>query len=940
MTRARSLFLLATAALLISSCGKKPEQATTVTPAPTAPARAYDYQHTTLDNGMQVISLEDHSSPIVAVQVWYHVGSKDEKPDRHGFAHMFEHMMFRGTENIGPKAHFGYVHRVGGSNNAYTSFDNTTYIQEVPAAQLEMVLWLEAERMGFLKINQGYFDTERGVVAEEYRMGREQPYGTLIDKVLPQLFPGHPYSWSPIGDMDDLAAASVDELQEFWNTYYVPNNATLVVVGDVDHAKVEELAKKYFGWFPRYPDPPRPKIPAASQSEARKITLKENNGPAPLIALVYRTVATGHDDELALSMLSQILGQGESSRVYRDLVVDNELAMFAVAMGMSLEAEGIFAVGAVLSLLGSKPDEALAKIREQIALIQRDGVTADELAKAKNNALRAAVEGQLVIGSKAQVLGDAAVIKKDLAGVNSQFDDIRKVTAADITRVAKTYLVSARESEIRVEPNILGFLAKRLSGGDKGDDAPKPPDSDKISGSGSGKPGLVRPAYLGKTPPVGPTQTTKLAVDTSRRTLANGLEVVIIPNREVPFVSFNLGLEYGAYADPADMPGLASMAASMLTRGTVDKSYAALSSELDQHAIRIGGGAALDRGMVTASAVTDHADRAMDLLAQVVRSPTFPAKELEALVKQMRTGMAVSEKSPEYAAEKELRRRLFPGHPYRRLASGESDDLGKITSAALAAWWSAHCRPDSVVLYIAGDVSADDGFALAEKYFADWAATGGKPEVTLPALPAPAKTKIYLVDRKGEQSQIRVGQLGITRHHRAYVSARVLSEVFGGSFNARLNDRIRVKEGLTYGAGGGFRANRFAGRFVASTFTKNATVGRAVAAILDELGRLVTVPPTATEQGDAISYLLGSFVGNRETPQAIANDLWLIKTDGLAATYFDDYLTAVAKVTSADIVTAAKQLIDRDHLVIVVVGPADELKPQLEAIAEVEVVTN
>ena len=769
-------------------------------------------------------------------------------------------------------------------------------------------------------------------------MGREQPYGTLIDQVLPYLFPDHPYSWSPIGDMDELAAASADELQEFWNTYYVPNNATLVVVGDVEHAEVEALAKKYFGWFPRYPDPPRPKIPVSTQSEPRTITLKENNGPAPLVALVYRTVPTGHDDELALTMLSQILGQGESSRIYRDLVIDNELAMFAIAMGMSLESDGIFAVGAVLSLLGSKPDEALAKMREQIARIQKDGVTEAELAKAKNNALRTAVAGQLVVASKAQVLGEAAVIKKDLAGVNSQFDDIRKVTAADLARVANTYLVSARESEIRVEPNTIGFLLKRLSGGDKGDDAAKPIDSGEIKGAGSGKPGLVRPAAMARTPPVGPTQTTKLAVETSRRTLASGLEVVVIPNHEVPFVSFDLGLEYGAYADPADMPGLVSMATSMLTRGTVDKSYAALSAELDQHAIQIGGAAAMDRGMISASAVTDHAERAMGLLAEVVRTPTFPAKELEALVKQMRTGMAVAEKSPEYAAEKELRRRLFPGHPYQRLPTGESDDLGKITSEALAAWWKAHCRPDSVVLYISGDMTGADGFAMAEKYFADWSATGRKPAVDMPALPAPGKTKIYIVDRKGAQSQIRVGQLGITRHHDGYVTARVLSEIFGGSFNARLNDRIRVKEGLTYGARGSFSASRFAGRFVASTFTKNATVGRAVAATLDELDRLVTAPPTAKELSDATSYMLGSFVGNRETPQAIANDQWLIKTDGLPATYFDDYLAAVAKVTGADLVNAAKQLIDKDKLVIVVVGPADELKAQLKAIAEVEVV--
>ena len=200
------------------------------------PERPFNYEVSTLENGMRVITLSDHSTPIAAVQVWYHVGSKDERPDRTGFAHMFEHMMFRGTQNIGPKAHFEYIRKVGGDTNAYTSFDNTTYIQEVPSNQVEMVMWLEAERMAFLKINDGYFDTERNVVAEEYRLGREQPYGTAPDKVLKEIFKKHPYRWTPIGDMDQLREASADELQEFWETYYVPNNAALVVVGDVNGA--------------------------------------------------------------------------------------------------------------------------------------------------------------------------------------------------------------------------------------------------------------------------------------------------------------------------------------------------------------------------------------------------------------------------------------------------------------------------------------------------------------------------------------------------------------------------------------------------------------------------------------------------------------------------------------------------------------------------------
>ncbi len=941
-TRGLIAAALIAAALAVSGCGHKPPvESGESAPATQPPAdRPFDYRTSTLSNGMQVITLEDHSTPIVEVEVWYHVGSKDEKPDRRGFAHMFEHMMFRGTSNIGPKAHFQYIHRVGGNNNAGTSFDTTNYIQEVPSSQLEMVLWLEAERMGFLKINQGYFDTERKVVAEEYRMGHEQPYGDLIDTLLPALFKVHPYRWSPIGDMDELAQATADELQTFWNTYYVPNNATLVVVGDIQHDQVKALAEKYFGWFPRYPDPPRVTVREPVQTEPRKITLKVNNGPAPIVGLAYHTVPAGHADELPLSMLGQVLGQGDSSRLSRDLVHERELAMFAMAGAFTLEQDGLFVAGAVLPVMGGKPDQVLAALREHIARIQKDGVTEIELDKARNGALRDAVAAQRYIAAKASALGEAAVVEGDVERVNTKFDEIRAVTAADLQRVAKTYLVNAHENEIRIEPNMLGFLAKQLTGGDDAekDDQPAAPDSEEISGGGSGKPGLVRPADMAKTPPVAPLQIPTVTAKPSEQVLDNGMRVLVIPNHEVPFVSFGLGLTYGAFADPDGTPGVASMAASMLTRGTATKSYQALAEELDRYAIQISGNADLDSTMVWGSAVTEQADRALGLMSEVVREPSFPADELKKRVKQAKTAMAVQEKSPEFAADKELRRRLFPGHPYRRLATGESSDLDKITAPALATWWKAHCRPDRAFLFIAGDLDPEAGFALARKQFGAWRAEGTAPAVDVPAPPATGPTHIYLVDRKGDQSQIRVGQLGVTRKNPAWFRARFLSEVFGGGFNARLMDRIRVKEGLTYGAYGGFRANRFAGRFVASTFTKNATVGQAVTAIIDEIERLQTDPPTASERADTRSYLLGSFVGQREGPDTLARDQWRIATEGLAPTFFQDYLDAVAEMTSDQVAATARQLLDPDRLVIVVVGPADQLRPQLEKIAPVDVI--
>lgn len=903
------------------------------------PERPFDYRETTLDNGMRVITLADHSAPIAAVQVWYHVGSKDEKPDRRGFAHMFEHMMFRGTQNIGPKAHFEYIRKVGGDANAYTSFDNTTYIQQVPSQQVEMVMWLEAERMAFLKINDGYFDTERNVVAEEYRMGRERPYGSAPDKILAEIFKQHPYRWTPIGDMDELAAASATELQEFWNTYYVPNNAALVVVGDVDHAEIVEQAKQYFGWIPSYPEPPRVTVKEPAQTEPLVIKIKERNGPVPIVAVGYRTVPTGHDDEIELDMLGRILGGGESSRLYRDLVTDRDLAIVALSAGFSLEDEGVFAAGAVLSPFGDEPDEVLKAIRGHLAKLVADGVTPEELTKAKNGMLRDAVTSQLTVASKAQLLGDAAVIKHDLDSVNRELKEIEAITVDDLKKVAARHFVPKHEIEIRIEPNLMGFIVDQFRGKkktEKKDEGGK--GAEEISGEGAGKPGLVRPASLGLKPIVASAEAPKVEIDHVDQQLPNGLQVVFLENHEVPFVSYTLGLRFGAFSDPEAMPGAASMAASMLTRGTKGYDYKTLTDELDTYAISLAGSVGMDVGSVSASAVTPQADRAMKLLAEAALRPTFPADELPKLVKQARTGLAITEGSPEYLADRELRAHMFPGHPYARLPDPQSGDLDGITVDGLRGWWSGHVRPDTTVLYIAGDLSKDEAFKMAKHYFGDWKATGPAPKVELPAVPPRSKTKIYLVDRPSDQAQIRVGHVGINRSSDDWVVARVLSDVFGGGFNSRLNDTIRVKKGLTYGARGGFSADRFAGRFVVSTFSKNSTVGETVKTILEEIDRLQAEAPSEQEEMLSKSYLLGRFAGQRETPQDLVGDLWSLEYEGLPEDYYQRYLDAVAKVDSAQMNAVAKRLVHDDELVIVVVGSAKALRKQLEKLGKVEVI--
>ena len=900
-------------------------------------AGRFEYQEKTLPNGMRIVTMEDFSCPVVAVQLWYHVGSKDEHPERQGFAHMFEHMMFRGTDRLGPTDHFDNIRRVGGDCNAYTSMDQTVYVQTLPADQLEMALWLEAERMSFLKIDQEAFDTERKVVEEERRLGLNRPYGTLFEKVLGSLFEKHPYRWSTIGQIPHLRAASVPELRQFWTTYYVPNNATLVVVGAVKHEQVQEMAERMFGWIPRYDDPPRVRIEEPLPGAPKEITIKEDNAPAPLVGVLYRTVPMKHEDSVALSMLGDILAGGESSRIYRDLVKDRGLAAMAAGGSFSMEQDGLLGVGAVLPPMGGDADAVLAAIDEHVARARNELVTPEELEKARNGMLRSMVTQKLTVESKAGALGSAAVLEGDAARVNHPLEALRRITAEDLQRVAQQYLTPERLYRGKVERNLMGTLGGMLGFAKNEEEAPvtAAPETDPPP---PGRPGLVRPEGYPTAPPSAPLQRPDATIRYDSEKLPNGLEVLVVENHELPFVSVQLGLRNGAWTE--SKTGVANMAMQMLTRGTENYSEADLWTELDTYAISLNGSADMDNATVFGSCLTEHTDRAMKLLAEVVLRPTFPEKEFETLRRQALTGLAISSKEPSYIAERELRRRLYGDHPYSRTPLGEYGDVEALEPADLSAWWKAFGRPDGATLIFSGDIDKAAAVELAKRHLGDWKNEGEAPRPQLADMPPAGPTQIFLVDFPGVQSQIRVGQRSGTRKDPGYFTSRVVGGYFGGAFNSHLNETIRVERGLTYGARGGWSAQRLAGQFVVSTFSKTESTAAALTAIFEELARLRDEPPTPKELTDTVSYIVGSFAGDRETPQSVAGDLWLTRSQDLG----DDYLTRMLETvshTSADECTKfVAEAVDPAKLVVVVVGPAQTLAESLKQFGPVTVVSN
>jgi zinc protease len=398
-----------------------------------------DYTMTTLDNGLQVVFLEDHSTPIVHAEIWYHVGSKNERPGRTGFAHLFEHMMFKGSKNVEPEGHPSWISSVGGQSNAYTNEDSTVFWQTFPAQYLPLVLWLEADRLASLRIDEKVFQTEREVVKEERRMRVEnQPFGRLNEIVYDQAFSVHPYKHPTIGSMKDLEAASIEDVRDFFRTYYVPNNATLVLVGDFETKEASALVQRYLGRVPKSSRPvPRdiPKEPP--QTKERRVQLEES-WPLPAVVVAYHITFDGHPDSYPLHIASKVLSDGESSRIYRKLVYEEQLALAAFGGGNIIEDPNLFFAVAIVQP-GKRPEDAVNALIAELDRLTKEPISDGELQQAKNQFARDYILGRESNKDKAGQLGHAAVIHNDIKTADGEFDIFMSTTTADVQRVAKTY---------------------------------------------------------------------------------------------------------------------------------------------------------------------------------------------------------------------------------------------------------------------------------------------------------------------------------------------------------------------------------------------------------------------------------------------------------------------------------------------------------------------
>jgi len=889
-----------------------------------------------LENGLTVVTHEDFSNPKVSVQVWYHVGSKDEPETRQGMAHLVEHLMFRGSAAVADYQHGDLIYAVGGDNNAYTYFDHTAYVNTVPAGQLDLALWLEAERMAFLDVRDEAFETERNIVEEERRTANlNTPYGTLPERVMAELFQQHPYRWLPIGKIAYLRAATPGDLRRFWDTYYVPNNATLVIAGAVTHEDAFAAAERFFGWLPMAPDPPRVRVEEPAQAGERSLVLPERLGPVPLAGYIFRTVPARHPDAIPLRMVLWILAQGEDSRIYRDIVRDRSLCVMLLTQDFCLEQDGVAGfVGALhpvryylgkLNPLGQPGSAIFRAFDHHITRFQQEGPTPGELAKAKFRFRRMAVSGCTTVTERAWKFGEASILYGDPAWVNREAAMVESVTAEDLRRVASTYLVPERRTRVTVLPD------KQF---DYNPGATEDLSASPFAETSWCKAMWERPAAFPATPPVHAPAPVAPAIVSHERVLANGLKVVVLPDSESPLFLAAMGFREGPWAEPR--PGATSLALKTLRKGTESHTAEEIARLIEQNALMVQEVSVMDGAMLAVSGLTETRGDCLDLLAELVMAPVFPRKELRMLKRRERVMLRYSETDPAYRANLELRHRLFQTHPYARPATGRPKDVRNLSRDDLALWWQTIARPDAAVLYLGGDCSADQAFQWAEQTFGDWARGSDVKAVTLPGAPEAEPTRVYLADVPGAvQSQIRVGQVSLAPDDPDYFAAKVFSEVYGGSFGSRLNMALRGEQGRTYGAYGGFTFQRCAGYLDSSVSTQTEQTAEALKSVLDVLNGMRTAPPSSQELERARSHLIGSAVLQLETFVDSANFLWYLEFMGFASDQLARSLEAYATVTPEDIQRVAREHIDPNRLTVVVVGDAREVESGLQGFAPV-----
>jgi zinc protease len=861
------------------------------------------YTKHVLSNGLTLLVHEDHKAPIVAVNVWYHVGSKNEPNGRSGFAHLFEHLMFNGSENF-DQDYFQALERVGATDlNGTTNEDRTNYFQNVPTSALDMVLWLESDRMGHLlgAIDQALLDEQRGVVQNEKRQYENEPYSISYDLITDAVFSNdHPYGHTVIGSMDDLNAAKLEDVKDWFSKYYGAANAVLVLAGDITPEVAKQKVEKYFGDIPSGPPVHRYESWPAKREGVQRQRTEDRVAQARLYK-VWNVPGTGSADAEYLNMLADVLVGDKASRLYKRMVYDEQIATNVSAYVDAREIASLFQVE-----LTAKPGDDLSKVEkafdEELKRVLEKGVAADELERVKTQYLAGFVRGIERIGGfggKSDILAQSLVYRGSPDAYKATIKRVSEATVADVNAAAKRWL-----SEGVYTLEVVPFPKYQPAAG-------------------------LSETERKTMPQVGEMKDPRFP-DVKRTRLSNGMNVVLAERKSVPTVSFNLLFDAGYAADQFAAPGTASLTMNMLDEGTKTRNAIDISKELASLGATLGSGSSLDTSTVALSTLKSTLDRALELYADVLLNPSFPQSDFDRLKKLQIAAIQREKQQPIQMAL-----RVFPsllygkGHAYSIpfTGSGTEDAVAKLTRDDLIRFHQTWLKPNNATLVIVGDTTLDEIKPKLEARLASWKG-GDTPKKNLGDVAAAPKSTIYIIDKPGAvQSFILAGVIAPPKSNPDEIAIETMNTILGGAFISRLNMNLREDKHWAYGAGSFIPNARGPRVFVAYAPVQTDKTKESVQEVLKELrgitkDRVVTADELVMAKGNLTLALPGQW----ETNGAIGGSIAEMVQYGLPNDYFDTYAGRVRAMTLNDMNRAATTVVKPENLTWVIVGDRSKIE--------------
>ena len=864
-----------------------------------------EFEKFTLSNGLDVILHQDSALPLVAVNVWYHVGSKDEEPGKTGYAHLFEHLMFEGSKHHN-SGYFEPLQEVGASLNGSTTPDRTNYWENLPSHYLELALWLESDRMGFLldALDQSRMDIQRDVVKNERRQSYEnRPYGVSNIHLQGAVYPlPHPYHWPTIGFHEDLDAAGLEDAASFFKRFYTPSNASLAIAGDIRTDQASELVERYFGDIQ-----PGAALPRATRTDSplqgRVDLTLHDRVTLPRWSVVWPSVPRFHPDDAPLSVLASILGDGKSSRLHRELVYERRIAQSVAVRNGPSEIAGDFHLE-VTAAAGHTAEEVAEAALTEVRRLQDHPPLPEEMERVRNR-----LEWQQVrqtaniggFGGRANRLNSFNVFAGDPGRVNRDLERFLAVQPEDVQRAARAYL-----GERQVQMVVLPEPSRGHAG---------------VSIDRTQRPVPAAPGAF--EPPV-----------TERRRLSNGVELLVVERRDLPAVSFALVLDTGGANDPASLPGLAAFTTAMLQEGTAGRTSRQIADEMEYMGSQLATTSGRESTFLAAETLTRHFPKALEIAADLARNAVFPEEEIARLRQERLTSLRRMRDDPTAMAG-----RLAPGlilgreSAYGHPLSGNEESVEAISREDMAGFYHRDFSPEGATLAVVGDVSPDEAARLGEEWLG---ARQAPPDSdAFQAMPvygeAPSATTLFLLDKPGAaQSVVRVGLRSVERRHPDYPALVLLNHLFGGLFTARLNMNLREDKGYSYGYRSWFEWHRGASLFMAGGGVQTAVTREAVEETLREFRDLVGERPvTEAEFETARTALLRQYPSSFETSWQVLEQLVQLVAFNLPDDYYRTLPAVIEAVTLEDVRRVAVEHIDNDRLTLLVVGDCEAIEPGL-----------